>query len=288
MLEALKDQTLPKEQWQLLLIDNASKEPLASAWDLSWHPQARHIREDELGLTPARLRGIRESTGEYLVFVDDDNVLARNYVEESISLFEHWPMLGAIGAGVCKGEYEIAPPEQISRYLGGLPIFEMDRNYWASLYGNLNSTPVGAGLCVRRSVAKDYAQKTEASPLRRLLGHSGTNMGGGDDFDLAYCAIDLGMGVGRFVSLELTHLIPKARLTEDYMIRLWAGFAWCHEILPALRPGSQRDSRALWKPKVLVYLNICLKRGIERRVMIAAEKARYQARKLIASHLASL
>lgn len=42
---------------QLLLIDNASKATLASTWDLSWHPRARQIREEELGLTRARLPG---------------------------------------------------------------------------------------------------------------------------------------------------------------------------------------------------------------------------------------
>ena len=75
VLDALKAQTLPKEEWELLLVDNASTERLAETWELSWHPRARQIREDELGLTPARLRGIRESGGDCLVFVDDDNVL---------------------------------------------------------------------------------------------------------------------------------------------------------------------------------------------------------------------
>ena len=55
VLAALKAQTLPKEQWELLLIDNASKEPLAGRW-VFWHPYARIIRENQLGLTPARLR----------------------------------------------------------------------------------------------------------------------------------------------------------------------------------------------------------------------------------------
>ena len=74
VLDALKAQTLPRGRWELLLVDNASKVPLDSQWDLTWHAQARHIREEELGLTPARLRGIRESQGKLLVFVDDDNV----------------------------------------------------------------------------------------------------------------------------------------------------------------------------------------------------------------------
>jgi len=47
-------QTLPLEQWELLVIDNASNEPLLKVWDLSCHPHARHIREEELGLTPIR------------------------------------------------------------------------------------------------------------------------------------------------------------------------------------------------------------------------------------------
>src|SRR5437867_11640557 len=82
VLDALKAQTLPMEQWELLLIDNASSEGLVDVWDLSWHPSAHHIRENELGKTPSVLRGIKESAGELLVLVDDDNVLAPDRSEE--------------------------------------------------------------------------------------------------------------------------------------------------------------------------------------------------------------
>ena len=40
VLKALRAQSLSAEQWELLLIDNASKEPLAAAWDLSCSPAA--------------------------------------------------------------------------------------------------------------------------------------------------------------------------------------------------------------------------------------------------------
>src|SRR5208337_5568979 len=95
VLDALKAQTLPQERWELLLIDNASKEPLAAAWGLNWHRNARHIREDEPGLTPARLRGIKESVGELLVFVDDDNVLDPSYLETALSLAKRLQHIGA-------------------------------------------------------------------------------------------------------------------------------------------------------------------------------------------------
>ena len=60
VLAALKAQTFPLENWELILIDNQSERPISSEIDLSWHPYARHIREARLGKTPALLCGIKE------------------------------------------------------------------------------------------------------------------------------------------------------------------------------------------------------------------------------------
>src|SRR5690348_12350374 len=79
-LEALRVQTLPMAEWELLLIDNASRSAVAASVNLTWHPNARHIREEVLGLTPARLRGIQEARGKLVVFVDDDNLLDPDYL----------------------------------------------------------------------------------------------------------------------------------------------------------------------------------------------------------------
>src|SRR4051812_93219 len=79
-LGSLRAQNLALSQWELVIVDNHSANPLSSLVDLSWHPNGRIIREDELGLTPARLRGIAETHGEILVFVDDDNVLQSDYL----------------------------------------------------------------------------------------------------------------------------------------------------------------------------------------------------------------
>jgi glycosyltransferase involved in cell wall biosynthesis len=92
VLAALQAQTLPLADWELLLIDNASAEPLEGRFDLSWHPNARHVREEVLGLTPARLRGIAEAASPLLVFVDDDNVLSSDYLAQVVS-FEQTPWL---------------------------------------------------------------------------------------------------------------------------------------------------------------------------------------------------
>jgi glycosyltransferase involved in cell wall biosynthesis len=77
-LESLKAQSLPRGEWELLLIDNCSAELLSQRWDLSWHPLGRHVREDELGLTAARARAINEAVADQMphlrliVLTDDD------------------------------------------------------------------------------------------------------------------------------------------------------------------------------------------------------------------------
>lgn len=106
VLEALNGQTLAQTNWELLVVDNASDERLADTYDLSWHARAKHIREDNLGLTPARLRGIAEGCGEMLVFVDDDNVIASGYLEAASGIYGRYPHWGVFGSGSLEPEFE--------------------------------------------------------------------------------------------------------------------------------------------------------------------------------------
>jgi glycosyltransferase involved in cell wall biosynthesis len=68
----------------LLLVDNKSNTALSASIDLSWHPNGRHIVEEETGLTPARIKGIKEAHSDLLLFVDDDNCLNENYLEIAV------------------------------------------------------------------------------------------------------------------------------------------------------------------------------------------------------------
>lgn len=54
---------------------------------------------------------------------------------------------------------------------------------------------------------------------------------------MAFTACDIGMGMGKFPSLRLAHLIPRQRVTDDYLIRLIEGIAYSDTILTALRDG---------------------------------------------------
>lgn len=233
-LEALKAQTLPVEQWGLLLVDNVSDDPLQGRWDLSFQPRARIVREDELGLTHARLRGIRETNGELIVFVDDDNVLDPDYLEQVLSISEKWPMLGAWG-GQIRGSFEVEPPDWTREYLGNLAIREFDSDRWSNLLHQLETTPFGAGLVIRRQVAEAYRQTVSSDPNRARLDRTGSNLHSFGDIDIAFTAVDIGLGMGLFTALKVTHLIPPERLSEEYFIELLEKGSYSRAILDSFR-----------------------------------------------------
>ncbi len=237
VLDALKDQSLPKQQWELLLIDNASNEPLASTWDLSWHPLARHIREDELGLTPARLRGIKESKAALLVFVDDDNVLQSDFLANTLQIAVDFPFLGAWGGNV-EGDFEGEIPDWLKPHLHALAVREVDRDYWSNYYADNRSMPFGAGFCIRKLVATAYAQALVSRPASKNLGRKGASLVSGEDIDMALTAYDSGYGTGLFRKLRTTHIIPKGRMTLEYLCRLLEGIEYSTHLLRKQRNSS--------------------------------------------------
>jgi glycosyltransferase involved in cell wall biosynthesis len=233
-LRALKEQDLPCSEWELLLIDNASQVPLAGTCDLSWHPHARCIVESEVGLTSARLRAIREAEGEVLVFVDDDNVLKHDYLLECIRISEDYPHFGAWGGEVFH-EFEGGEPQERWKRDFWMPP-PLEKEIWSNNYDR-EAAPAGAGMCIRRAVARRYTELAAGHPLRSKLGRKGTGLNSSEDGDMAFTACDMGLGIARFPSLRLVHLIPRQRLTDDYLFRLIEGISYSDTILIAFRQG---------------------------------------------------
>jgi hypothetical protein len=234
VLAGLQTQTLPLDQWELVLIDNASTKPLVGRFDLSWHPHARHIREEELGLTPARLRGIGEARAEILIFVDDDNVLAPDYLEQALMVGEQWPFIGAWGGSLIP-EFEIVPPSWCLDQAWRLAILDVKEDVWSNLREGFATIPAGAGMCIRKRVGFRFVEWCQIIGKNKTMDRTGTAISGYGDVDLAHCAMDIGLGTARFTRLSLTHLIPASRLTLDYLLRHAEGDAASFMLFRAIR-----------------------------------------------------
>lgn len=273
-LDGLKAQTLAKDQWELVLVDNASAPGKAPRPDLAWHPRARMVREEKLGLTPARLRGIRETDADLLVLVDDDNVLNPDYLQTALRIAREKPFLGS-WSGQCRPEFEEPPPEWTRYFWGSLVIRQFDKDVWSNMPRLADTMPCGAGLCVRRDAALYYLHLHESGTRSIQFDRTGSSLASGGDNDLAACACDVGLGVGLFTALKLTHLIPAQRLTEDYLARLAEGIALSSTLLDAERGIMPLKRGALGRMADMLRLMRVDKR--HRRILRAGYRGRDRA-----------
>ena len=219
VLAALRAQIVPVEKWELLLIDNASTTPLSATWDLSWHPSARHVREDEQGLSFARRRGICEARGDVIVFVDDDNVVAPDYLFQVQAIMQDTSIGAAGGAAVPVFEENVFPPAYFYSYAG----------YFAcgvqcgvdGISGGLvepgNGVLFGAGLTVRR---RDMLDLLDLPNFPLFSGRKGTSLSSGEDIEICHLIALKGQRLVYTSALKLEHLISESRLSPSYIERL--------------------------------------------------------------------
>src|ERR1700677_5164570 len=178
VMDALRAQTLPKDEWELLLLGV----PVNGPFDLTWHPNVRHVPEEGIGLALARMAGIAASNSELLVFVDDDNVLRSDYLENSLKISSDHPFLGAWG-GSCVPEFEIEPPAELRPFLAGLLVEKRTTSVWENIPRAGDALPPGAGMVVRKKLGLYYREQALHHPLRNSLGPHNKPPRGADDSD---------------------------------------------------------------------------------------------------------
>ncbi len=249
----LRAQTLDPAAWELVLIDNGSRDPsVFTALDLSWHPHARVVCEAQLGLTAARLRGFAETTGDLLVLVDDDNVLAPDYLALVAAVFAADASLGAVG-GRSLPEFESTPPAWTREFDGLLALRDPGDTPARAIWTASNPreyprcSPIGAGLALRRGGAAAYVAALARDARRRAFDRTGTQLISGGDNDLVMTVLATGFAVAYDPALRLTHLIPAARSEPAYLGRLnraiarsWVRVLALHGIRPwrAIHPRT--------------------------------------------------
>ena len=215
-LEGVRKQTLPRAQWEFLLIDNSSQPPLEGRVNLAGLPQARIVVEKQPGLSHARRRAFQEAKGELIVNLDDDAVLDPDYLETASALAFRYPFIGIFGSQI-RPIFEEPPIWPVEEYYGASRVVKED--IWSNDREHIPSTPWGVGSVVRETVAEVYVKKISNDPRWGQLGRTAEKLLSCEDIEIAMTACDLGLGKGVMRDLRLTHLIPARRMTEDFLCR---------------------------------------------------------------------
>jgi glycosyltransferase involved in cell wall biosynthesis len=144
---------------EVIIIDNNSSFDLRAETYvqsfLSRHPNARIVSEKKQGLTPARLRGIKEASGDVLLYIDDDNFILPDFFEKGIEIATQNTHIGAWSGQVIL-EFEKQPEQWTHQYWGLLVYRKFGEDRWSNLPLLADTMPCGAGLFIRKIVADHY------------------------------------------------------------------------------------------------------------------------------------
>lgn len=214
---------------EFVLVDNNSSTPVSETVhhlfpSLAPRFDFKTVKEPTPGLLHARMKGFAESTGQIIVFFDDDNVPQPDYLLKTSLLFDGFPTIGVAGPGRISVEFvgEIAP--WVPFYKG----YFQERNYeilnyacyphWLPFY------PPGTGQVVRRGVYAEYLKRVEAGTYS-AVGRTKSAMTSAEDVQLVFCAILMEYAVATAPGLALIHLIAARKTTVPYLKKLLFGMS---------------------------------------------------------------
>ncbi|BDI17362.1 hypothetical protein ANSO36C_31640 [Nostoc cf. commune SO-36] len=211
--------------WEIIIIDNNSKDETKKVTDdyqRNWNHNfsLRYFQEKQQGIAFARMRAINEARGEFIAFIDDDNLPSSDWVFQAYTFGKEHPQAGA-WSGQIHGDFEVKPPEEFTRIQAFLAIREHGLKPYLFDADNLRLPP-GAALVVRKqawceSVPEELVFKGRLSKL----------MVGGDDTEALLYLHKAGWEIWYNPAMHINHQIPYWRLEKDYLLVLARGCGLC-------------------------------------------------------------
>ena len=235
-LESIQHQTLPSSDYELVIVDNGSTPPLEeTALGATGGAALRILREPRPGLTRARIAGIAATAAPLIVFVDDDNYLDADYLEQALEIAAEFPFIGCFG-GKTRAVFEDHVPAWKHHLLGYLGVRDYGPHAITSnqrCWGKWE--PIGAGLVCRRDVAEAFVRWVDEMPQAIRLGHTGAGLMAGEDTLLAQSAYRVRYSCSYQPTLKLSHWMKASRLRPLVLARTLAGHGRSAVLLQTLK-----------------------------------------------------
>jgi glycosyltransferase involved in cell wall biosynthesis len=209
-LPAIVRQDLPRDSYEVIVVDNASSDDtseVVAALACS-EPNLRCVREDEVGLSAARNRGVLESSGSIVVFVDDDVRVDSRWLGNVTDPFRDDPDLAAVGGRVLV-DWPVPRPSWLPDSLLGF-LAACDPAPGADRSGFV---PVGANMAFRR------AWLDKVGPFKTSLGRRGRSLGASEEEELFLRLRAQGGRVGYAERAAVLHEVEAERIHKSWFVR---------------------------------------------------------------------
>ncbi len=241
--------------YELIIVDNNCSDNTISMVNKIYKESCvtipmRVIKESVPGVGYARKRGFAETKYTYISFIDDDNIIANDWIDIVYDLFKKNPEIGIFGSSNKALFLDSVEPEWFDKVKGAyacdsqgadLQELTVSRKY---VYG--------AGMSIRREVLE--AVYAIDLPLY-LSGRKGGKLLSGDDSELGMRAILLGYRMYCSDRLKLKHIMLEERLNWSYFQKMSEGHSQSSIILQIYSRLIQ-GSRPLTRQEIIKELII--------------------------------
>jgi glycosyltransferase involved in cell wall biosynthesis len=211
--------------YEVILVDNNSKEKLQNIQlvqnTLKENKEIfRVVEEATPGLAFARIKGVQESKGSYVIFADDDNELSANYLMTLKDLWDNYSFVGVWGAGTIEVDFIDDAPIWIRKHFKDMFQYRKHKYIqYGCVIGWPEYYPVGSGMAVRKDVFDMYKKKFKSGEITATDRKEGTLSSAGDS-QIVWTAILNKMPAGSSPDLALNHIIPSKRTFLRYLTEL--------------------------------------------------------------------
>lgn len=207
-----------KEGWEIVLVNNNSTDGTAAECERfvkEYKPKNYHyIVEIQQGLSYARNRGIAEAKGEWLVFLDDDAMVGKDYIANLQAHLVQHPEAGAFG-GAIEPFFEGEIPNWLNPWAMGF-VSVIDLGTQVKLFST-KSYPIGANMSISRATID------KVGTFNTALGRTGNNLMGGEEKDIFNRIRQAGIPIFYFPDIKVQHCIPPKRTTKEFIAKLGNG-----------------------------------------------------------------
>lgn len=211
MLNSVAQQDCNKDDFELIIINNNSTDnssEICQNFKKNNKINISYFLEERQGLSFARNRGIKESKGDFLVFIDDDAFLEKCYINELKKYLKDTEVDIGFGGRILP-YLECDLPRWMSDYLSPLMSI-IDLGEKIKLFKGYKY-PIGANMGVSRSIINRIGNFNEE------LGRTGTSMIGGEEKDFFLRIKKSKIPIYYFPKILVHHVIPAERLTIQFI-----------------------------------------------------------------------
>ena len=209
-------QTFANNDFELLVVDNNSPDNTRAVFDTIAvkypNVQMRYVLETEQGISYARNRGIKESRGEYIVFIDDDETVDDFYLEELDKYLNTYPDVH-LGATAVLPVYEAEEPKWMSHFTKRLITGYYYKGDKVKIVGAKDYPGTGHAI-IKKELFDRYGY------FNTELGRKAKSLLGAEDKDMFLRLIENNVACYYFPGIPIHHHIPKEKLTDDFFDRL--------------------------------------------------------------------